>query len=294
MIDPSSNTVVADPEVGGWPRAITYGHGFVWAAKTGDDAVARLDPVSRLVLDCSSQRRRSTLRHRMVRSDRKRQQLRRAGSPGRGTVERYDPRPAEADTNACRAGRGWKRRADRGRGRKRKRLGWEPDEARVYRLSPRTGKVVANVPVTIQVAGVAVGAGAVWAADPINDVLFRIDPEDAHVAARIPLAAGPRRVAVGEGAVWVTSEFPRSGVWRIDPVSNRAVAHISVPRRAAWVAVGEGSIWVTSNDPGHAGPGVVSRIDPKTNTVVATIDLGFSPEDLVVAKGLVWVVVGPM
>jgi len=255
MIDPSSNRVVADLRIGGWPRAIASGQGFVWAARTGDDSVVRVDPVGRLVLDSFFATTPLDLAS--------------SGSaiwiangnsfdgpnpPGGGTVERYDVNrqkltrtrvgpavPGNAEQTVVAAGREgvW---------------AGNSDAARVYRLSPRTGKVVATVPTTIQVAGVAVGGGAVWAADPVNDVLVRVDPKTARVIARIQVADGPRRLAVGEGAVWATSEFPRSGVWRIDPGSNRAVAHIAVPRRAAWVSVGEGSVWVTSNTPGHAGP----------------------------------------
>jgi virginiamycin B lyase len=148
----------------------------------------------------------------------------------------------------------------------------------VFRLDPRNGRIAAEVPQTIQVAGMAVGAGSLWVSDAINDVVFRIDPRYNLPVASIPVANGPRHLAVGEQAVWVTGEFPRSGVWRIDPRTNRAVAHIPVPSRANRVAVGDGSVWVTSKTPGHAGPGSVSRIDPKANKVVATIDLGFSPE----------------
>jgi streptogramin lyase len=58
------------------------------------------------------------------------------------------------------------------------------DAAKVYRLDRRTGKVSATVGTTIQVAGIAVGAGSVWAADPANSVVYRIEPGIAGVVAR--------------------------------------------------------------------------------------------------------------
>jgi DNA-binding SARP family transcriptional activator len=294
VIEPASDGLVADLEVGGWPRAITRGGGFVWAARTGDDTVVRIDPVSKLVLDHFS----ATTPLDVAFGDgtiwiANGNSYDGPNPPGGGTVERYDLETRRLA--AVRVGPATAGNAEQtvvATGPEGVWVG-NGDTSRVVRLDAQTGKIATVVPETIQVAGLAVGAGAVWAADPINNVVVRIDPRSGLVAARIPVADGPRRLAVGEGAVWAVGEFPRSGVWRIDPATNRAVAHISVPRRANWIAVGEGSVWVTSNTPGHAGPGSVTRIDPKTNEAVATIDLGFSPEGVVVANGLVWVVVGP-
>ena len=42
----------------------------------------------------------------------------------------------------------------------------------------------------------------------IDDALWRIDPRTNRVVARIPLAAVPRAVAVGAGGVWVTTTKP--------------------------------------------------------------------------------------
>jgi DNA-binding SARP family transcriptional activator len=295
VIDPATNAVVADLEIGGWPRAITSGDGFVWAARTGDDTVVRIDPVSRLVLDHFS----ATTPLDVAFGDdaiwiANGNSFDSPNPPGGGTIERYDlaTRRLAAIARVGPATAGNAEQTVVAAGREGVWVG-NGDSSRVVRLDARTGKIASAVPETIQVAGLAVGAGAVWAADPINNVVFRIDPRTGLVVARIPVADGPRRIAVGEGAVWVIGEFPRSGVWKIDPGANRAVAHIPVRRRANGIAVGEGSVWVTSNTPGHAGPGSVTRIDPRTNEVVATVDLGFSPEGVVTMNGLVWVVVGP-
>jgi streptogramin lyase len=293
-LDPATNAVAATYELGGWPRGIVAGGGYLWAARTGDDTVVRIDPVNRLVLDAFFATTPLDLAWRRgVLWIANGNSFDGPDPPGGGTVERFDlaarrlvstrvgpaaPGNSEQTVVAAGAEGVWA-----GNG----------DESAVYRLDPRTGKVAARVPETIQVVGLAVGHGAVWATDAINDVVVRIDPRTARVVARIPVADGPRHLAVGADAVWVVAQNRRSGVWRIDPRTNSAVARILVPRRANWVAVGGGSVWVTSNTPGHEGPGSVSRIDPGSNRVVATIDLGFSPEDLVVAGGRVWVVVGP-
>jgi len=293
VIDPATNAVVANRRIGGWPIPIERGGGFLWAANTGDDTVSRIDPVGKLVLDTFY----ATTPLDLAWWDgviwiANGNSFDGPDPPGGGTVERYEVKSHElTQTRVAPAAPDVLTYVAAGR-----EGVWAGSQsvARVFRLDPRSGKIASEVPDTIQVAGMGVGAGSLWVSDAINDVVVRIDPRKNLPVARIPVANGPRHLAVGEKAVWVTGEFPRSGVWRIDPRTNRAVVHIAVPSRANRVAVGAGSVWVTSKTPGHAGPGSVSRIDPTTNEVVATIELGFSPEEVVVASGFVWVVVGPM
>jgi DNA-binding SARP family transcriptional activator/DNA-binding beta-propeller fold protein YncE len=293
VIDPATNEVVANPRIGGWPMSVMTGGNYVWAANTGDDTVSRVDPARRLVLDSFfATTPLDVVWRNGVIWIANGNSYDSANPPGGGTVERYDVATQElvqtriappadnlltfvaAGTEGVWAG--------------------DPSGARVVRLDPGTGRILAQAPQTIQVSGMAVGLGSLWVSDAINNVVYRIDPNDEKRFTAIHVSDGPRRLAVGENAVWVVGEFPHSGVWRIDPRVNRAVTHIPVPERANYVAVGAGSVWVTSRTPGHVGPGSVSRIDPKTNNVVATTDLGFSPQGVVVANGLVWVAVGPM
>jgi DNA-binding SARP family transcriptional activator len=293
VVDPATNTVVANRRIGGWPIGVTKGGDYVWAANTGDDTVSRIDPVRRLVLDSFF----ATTPLAVVWWDdviwiANGNSYDSANPPGGGTIERYDVENQELTqtriappvdnlltyVTAAREGV-W--------------VG-DPSGSRVLRLDPRTGRILSEVPLVVQVTGMAVGHGSVWVSDAVNDVVFRINAVNERVNTRIHVSDGPRAIAVGKNAVWVVGEHPRSGVWRIDPRMNRAVAHVSVPPSANYVAVGAGGIWVTSRTPGHVGPGSLTRIDPKTNKVVATIDLGFSPQGVVVANGLVWVAVGPM
>jgi DNA-binding SARP family transcriptional activator len=293
VVDPATNRVVADLQLGGWPRAVTTARGFVLAARTGDDLVAVVDPVSRLVVDTFFA---TTPLHLAYRDGvvwiADGNSFDGPDPPGGGTIERYD-----LDTRTLigrRVGPAVGGHADQTVVAAGAEGVWagNADASRVYRLDPVTGRIAATAPGYIQVSGLAVGAGSVWASDAVNDVVVRIDPRTAEERARIPAAAA-HRLAFGYGAVWAVSERPRSGVWKIDPATNRAVTHIPVPRRANWIATGAGSVWVTSNTPGHEGPGSLTRIDPRTGKVTAKIPLGFSPEGVVVANGLVWVVVGP-
>jgi DNA-binding SARP family transcriptional activator/glutamine cyclotransferase len=293
VVDPATNTVVANRRIGGWPMGVTKGGDYVWAANTGDDTVSRIDPDRRLVLDTFF----ATTPLDVVWWDdviwiANGNSYDSANPPGGGTIERYDVEnqelaqtrialPADNLLTYVAAGRDGVWAGD-------------PSGSRVLRLDQRTGRILSQVPLIVQVTGMAVGRGSLWVSDAVNDVVFRIDTADEHVNTRIHVSDGPRNIAVDENAVWVVGEHPHSGVWRIDPRMNRAVAHVSVPPSANDVAVGAGGVWVTSRTPGHVGPGSLTRIDPKTNKVVATIDLGFSPQGVVVANGLVWVAVGPM
>ena len=190
---------------------------------------------------CQSARRRHVLRHDPApprlsgrsRLDCEWKQLRWAGSSpaaGRSSGTTSAPGSSSAAGLAPRsratATRRWWRRARRGSGR----------ATRTRRAStastPQPDEVRRRCATYIQVSGLAVGAGSVWASDAINDVVVRIDPRTAEERARMPAAAA-HRLAFGYGALWAVSERPRSGVWRIDPATNGAVAHIPVttPRK---------------------------------------------------------------
>jgi hypothetical protein len=295
VVDPSSDAVVASIGIGGWPRAIASGGGFLWAAQTGDDAILRVDPVSRLVVDRSFATTPLDVAWSVgAMWAANGNSFDGPDPPGGGTVERHDL--AAGELTRSRVGPAVPGHAEQTVIASGAEGVWagNNDRARVYRLDPSSGSIAATVPDNIQVVGLELGDGSVWAVDATNDLVLRIDPRTARVVARIAVGDAPRHLAIGEGAVWVAAEFPSSGVWRIDPATNRVVAHIPVAARANWVTVGGGSVWVTSNNRGRPGPGSLTRIDPSTNTVTARIDLGFSPEDVIVANGLVWVVVGPM
>ena len=121
------------------------------------------------------------------------------------------------------------------------------DRGEVVEIDPRTDAASKRIPLpTESVAGLAVGAGAVWVADPVGGSVWRIDPDPEPILRSIPLDVGVRGVAFGEGAVWATNEIADE-VYRIDPDTNEArVVSRMAPRG---IAVGEGAVWVTSAGP---------------------------------------------
>jgi DNA-binding SARP family transcriptional activator/ABC-type branched-subunit amino acid transport system substrate-binding protein len=121
----------------------------------------------------------------------------------------------------------------------------------IVEIDPRTNAASKGIPVAAEsLQALAVGAGAVWVADPLGGSFWRIDPDPEPVLRTIPLEVGVGAVAFGEGAVWATNELTDE-VYRIDPETNeaRVVSRIPAPRG---VAVGEGGVWVTSAGPPSA------------------------------------------
>src|SRR5215210_213519 len=82
--------------------------------------------------------------------------------------------------------------------------------ARTNRISNRIKVAAASLTV------LAVGAGAVWVADPVGGSVWRVDPEPEPILRSIPLGVGVAGIAFGEGAVWATNEVTGE-VYRIDP-----------------------------------------------------------------------------
>ena len=137
----------------------------------------------------------------------------------------------------------------------------EYGDAAVARIDPRTNTITQRIPVASQGLGsLAVGARDLWAADPFDGLVWRIDPGPNHQRT-IPLDVGVTWVAVGAGAVWATNELAGL-VYRIDPSTNKAqiVHRTAAP---ATVAVGGGAAWVSVAGPPSSGTALPSSVCSK-------------------------------
>jgi hypothetical protein len=134
------------------------------------------------------------------------------------------------------------------------------------------------------------GEASCGGGDPPKTLLKRVDPRTGEVVAVIPLECvgaefGPQ-VAFGAGSMWVSSGLsggsqrwgrsPCDVVLRVDPRTKRVVDRIPVDPPSD-LAFGHGSVWATS-----ASYGTLSRIDPKTDEVVAKIDVDRGAGDIAV------------
>ena len=124
---------------------------------------------------------------------------------------------------------------------------------------------------------IAVGAGAVWAIDPDENV-SRLDARSGRRVATVALPNGARTIGAGDGGVWV-------GGWDntltpIDPRTNRTGEPIELgSNRLFGIAVGAGSVWATSEE------GVLWRVDPP---VERTIELGAGAQHVAFGDGAAW------
>jgi streptogramin lyase len=86
----------------------------------------------------------------------------------------------------------------------------------VWRLDPRTGKVLATTKLGFIPEDIVVGETGVWIADPLGDSVVRVDPSTDRVANTFRVGRTPEHLAVGAGSVW-TGNTRDGSVSRIDP-----------------------------------------------------------------------------
>ena len=138
---------------------------------------------------------------------------------------------------------------------------------------------------TIQVGnepmGIAVGAGATWVTDDLDNNVLRI--VDDTVVDRIPAGEGPDGIAVGAGGVWVAQRFDRT-VARIDAATGAITNVIRVGEEPRGVTVLGDSVWVA-----NSGDGTLSQIDAGERRVIRTLHVGNSPVGLAVVRRQLWV-----
>ena len=117
------------------------------------------------------------------------------------------------------------------------------DDGRIVRVDEATRRRVATTRVGTLLSHLAVGAGAVWAADAVEDVVWRVDARTGRATRTIPAGNCPSGIAIGFGSVWVAGRDSGT-VSRIDPDSNRVVVTIRVGREVGPIAVGDGRVWI--------------------------------------------------
>jgi YVTN family beta-propeller protein len=72
------------------------------------------------------------------------------------------------------------------------------------RIDASSNTVEDVIPIGGGPAGLAVGEGAIWVADPATRSVVRVDPSSDNVVKRIRVGARPRGIAVGNGLLWVS------------------------------------------------------------------------------------------
>jgi YVTN family beta-propeller protein len=287
VVDPTTDTVVAEVPIGGRPAGPAVGEGSVWVGNRDEKTLLRIDARSREIV------RRIGLGVEPTDVEVG------AGSIwilSDGALLRVDPSVNDVvDTIPLR----------RGPGQRWSQMEVSPHAVYVCRCLPiadvllriDTATTTAASTRTRHVGTIAYGDGALWAVVGYeSDILERIDPETTAVTEDIPLGrigeshGYQKRITVGDGAVWVATQ---QSLWRLDPATNRFLGSIYVgPRAEGPIAAGAEAVWIMS-----FRDRALLRIDPEAGTVVKTIPFGplvypLNPwHGIAVGEGFVWVTV---
>jgi streptogramin lyase len=159
------------------------------------------------------------------------------------------------------------------------------DAGTLTEIDPRSGGVVADIPVHRQSHAVTVAFGSVWVTSTAEHRLVRIDPRTHEVLADIPMHERPLFLAGGEGSVWVLCQADGS-LMRVDPTSNSIAATLAlgVPGEGGDLSIDGGYVWVSA----EGTP--LTQIDPKDNRVLRQYVGGKMLDTLRVAFGSAWLV----
>jgi YVTN family beta-propeller protein len=135
-------------------------------------------------------------------------------------------------------------------------------------------------------AGLAYGAGSVWAVDSTGGTLLRINPVT-HAVQTIPVGSDPTAVTVTRDDAWVANSGDGT-VSQIDTTTNTVVQTIPVGNVPVAIASGPSGVWVANQ-----GDGTVDWISPVTGAVtMRNIPVGGLPDGIAVGPHAVWVANG--
>jgi branched-chain amino acid transport system substrate-binding protein len=118
-------------------------------------------------------------------------------------------------------------------------------EGAVLRVDPKKRRIVERIPVATPVLGaLAVGAGSLWAADPLAGLVWRIDPGPPRRMHTVRVGLRASGLAFGQNALWAAGGVD-GRVARIDPTSEAVESHdvgnapqaMSVSSAGVWTAV---------------------------------------------------------
>ncbi len=265
LINPSTNRIAGQVEVGATPSHLAVGEGAVWVTNAGEGTVSRIDPLKEDVVQTitvGSSPSGITVGNGAVW----------VANSLDGTVSRIAP-----DTNSV------VQTIDVGNGPVGAAFGarsvWVANtgDNTISKIDAQSGTVTKTL--KTGATELAFGAGALWASDRAANRVSRIDPASGSVAQTIAVGNGPTGLAFGDGAAWVANSLDGT-VSRIDPATNSVNATIPVGDGPSAVAVGAGGVWVSNEF-----SGTVARIDPQQNQVVQRIDVGNRPRGVAVANG---------
>jgi branched-chain amino acid transport system substrate-binding protein len=114
----------------------------------------------------------------------------------------------------------------------------------LHRIDPATDTASPAIPLqTTGATSMAVGAGAIWVADPERGLVVRVDPGPTVQEQTVSTALGASVVTFSSGRVWVADALGGT-VIAIDPSVNRVVHTAAVNGAPQTATAGGGDLWV--------------------------------------------------
>ena len=286
VVDPASNKLVAEVDVGIDPEAVAVGEGAVWVANVEDETVSRIDPVTR--------ERGRTIDVGGYPSD---------VVVGDGTVwvalgalaelTRINPEQNEAATAVPALGPGvpcgrpqaslaigdgavWFacRAVDLGR--------FDLPNGPARQVGLEADLLTSPSSVSPEFSDIAFGLGALWIVNYAANEVIELDTATIQRQGETTVGRAPSAIAVGGDSLWVAN-FEDDTVTRVaipEPGQTPDLTEIPVGDGPVDVAFGEGGVWVVSSLDRK-----LTRIDPESGEPVATIGLGNVPQRVAAGRG---------
>ena len=241
-IDAATGDVRQTIPVGSGPAGLALAGGAVWVANTLDGTVSRIDPATNTAVQTTTVGDMPTA-------------IAAAGgavwvaNSGEQTLSRIDPLNGH-ELNKVPVGAAPTDliAADGSL--------WMSSEqgGSVSQLDPHTGRVENPIGVGGSPSALTAADGSVWAANPLDGTVTRIDADSGTVTSTITVGNGPDAIVAAPDGVWVSNQYEGT-VDRIDPHDNDVKRRITVGNHPTGVALVNGALWVGVRSSGAAHRG---------------------------------------
>ncbi len=266
-IDAQSGNVLADIQVGKFPRSIALSEDAVWVANEGDGTLSRIDPATNLVTATYPIAEKNFLRittHQgQVWAAACLDDVVRAIDPASGAIT------GEVEIDEC-----WNIASGGG-------SIWVPvGERTILRIHPKLLVGIPTVFVRNSPAEIVEGFDSMWVVNVNARSISRFDPITRKVTANIEsgldrIHSNLRGMAAGADRMWLATN---QGVLGIDPETDEVSVTLHQAGEAWYLAEAGGKLWVTTGD-----EGTILALDPITGDLLQTVYWGTTP--LAIAAG---------
>jgi DNA-binding beta-propeller fold protein YncE len=160
--------------------------------------------------------------------------------------------------------------------------GGAPDN--LVKLNPKTGEILATVPVPYGIISVTTSPGAVWVLNRRRARIQRLDPRSGQIVRTVQVGnSHGEDVVYRAGALWIATPNDDT-VYKVMTATG-AIIPISVGKHPRQLALAAGRVYVSNYNSSD-----LYTIDEKRSRVLGTpVGLPVNPFSMSVARGSLWV-----